>query len=291
MTTTHIASNYETYLQAVKSIVASGTLGDFRRNPEYCKILEHVSKEHGAEYVRLIDHLFKELGHGQGFALLMSCLVASNDQNGAPVRYCYEFLNIMPDRGATYSLPIAASPTSLRYLYHSLLIADHIKTVFPQFFADVKAMKAMKCEDGVDIVEVGGGYGGLCYSLLHNAALLGVSIRSYTIIDLEPATQLQRMFHRKMSVLGVEYLAAEKFLSTGRNEYYAKDVFLISNYCYSEIDQNLQRVYRDKLFPAVKHGFMVWNNSVGPNAENLPFDFTAEPERPLTGEHNLFVRF
>lgn len=160
-----------------------------------------------------------------------------------------------------------------------------------KFFGDISAMKAMKCEDGVDIVEVGGGYGGLCYSILHNAALLGISIRSYTMIDLEPVTQLQRMFHRKLSMLGVKYLAADKFLSTGHNEHCAKDVFLVSNYCYSEIGQDLQRLYRDKLFPSVKHGFMVWNNSVGPNPENLPFEFTAEPERPLTGEHNLFVRF
>jgi len=71
------------------------------------------------------------------------------------------------------------------------------------------------------------------------------------------------------------------------------DVFLISNYCFSEINSYNQKNYIDILFPKVKHGFIIWNH--------IPlYNFgkeiiKVESERPVTGckdgNSNLFVFF
>jgi hypothetical protein len=270
----HIASDYSEYSQLVKQIVASGSLTGFRQNPIYRKILEHVSKHEGDEYAKLISDYVKDPDQAPMEILSNICVLLSSFGN--PELYDFAI------KSSTSSVVsnIRASPTALRYLYHSILIAQHIRKCYP---------------DGkpVDIVEVGGGYGGLCMAILHNAYMLGIVVRSYTIIDLKEVTELQKMVHDRLSFLGVRYLDANHFGAEFANDASSRNgnTYIVSNYCYSEISQSLQAEYRRVLFPSISHGFMVWNSSVQPNSENLPFQFTTETERPLTGEHNKFVYF
>ena len=65
-------------------------------------------------------------------------------------------------------------------------------------------------------------------------------------------------------------------------------MFLISNYCFSEIPGNLQKEYIAKLFPKVSHGFMAWNHIP---VYNFGFDIKEEVEFPKTGSYNKYIYF
>jgi hypothetical protein len=136
-----------------------------------------------------------------------------------------------------------------------------------------------------DIVEVGGGYGGLCLALHHFAGKYDVTINSYTIIDLPEISELQKMYLKAAN----PSIHAEFEVSSTFGENITKtNMFLISNYCFSEIDNSLQKKYIHTLFPKVSHGFMAWNNIP---VYDFGFSMTQEKEYPFTGEHNKYIRF
>src|SRR5437867_3383634 len=97
---------------------------DFRRNPVYNEILEHVSEQQGKEYLDLIAR-DADLRHAiDRFKL--------NDSYGNPRTYAYASIGTI-------------SPSTLRYV---------------KVLADLKAH--FKSLDGLDICEIGVGYGGQC---------------------------------------------------------------------------------------------------------------------------------
>jgi hypothetical protein len=170
-----------------------------------------------------------------------------NDLYGEPKKCEYSFGTV--------------SPTSLRYILHANLILDCIK-------------------EPVDIVEIGGGYGGLCLALYHFGKTF---IKSYTIVDLDSASRLQNMYLSKHS-LHINYKSSSTYGSDIENT----NMFLISNYCFSEIDSVHQKKYIETLFPKVSHGFMAWNMIP---LYDFGFHYTSEVEYPLTGPNNLYVKF
>ena len=62
-------------------------------------------------------------------------------------------------------------------------------------------------------------------------------------------------------------------------------MFLISNYCFSELSSLNQDSYRQILFPKIANGFIVWNA-----VPLFDFGFPAqvEPEVPNTGDWNKY---
>jgi hypothetical protein len=67
------------------------------------------------------------------------------------------------------------------------------------------------------------------------------------------------------------------------------DLFLISNYCFSEISKDKQDSYIQKLFPKVSHGFICWNMIP---VYDFGFYTHVEPEIPNTaGPMNKYVYF
>jgi hypothetical protein len=65
-------------------------------------------------------------------------------------------------------------------------------------------------------------------------------------------------------------------------------MFLVSNYCFSEISTEFQKKYIDTLFPKISHGFMAWNNSP---TYYFGFEIKEEIEYPKTGNFNRYVYF
>ena len=57
----------------------------------------------------------------------------------------------------------------------------------------LKYIKEFDLKD-LNIIEIGGGYGGLCYYLKNIAELYNINISSYTIFDLEFVNNLQNNF-------------------------------------------------------------------------------------------------
>jgi len=96
---------------------------NFRRNPIYNQILEHISKELGDEYLKIIS--------SDPDVLKMINVLKNNDNYGNPRTYAYSV--------GTFS------PTTLRYIKVLVDIKNIFKTV-----------------DNFNICEIGGGYGGQC---------------------------------------------------------------------------------------------------------------------------------
>jgi hypothetical protein len=225
-------------------------LGDFKSSHIFQGILEHVSLEQGNEYLYYIKKITEITDHD----IQQYCHL--NDMYGGGIKHNFGF--------------ITTSPSNLRYILHSYLILRHIQS--------------LNLND-VDIVEVGGGYGGLCLAINYFSKLYNINIKSYTIIDLPELIRLQNMYLSKHSLsFPLTYLNAFN---------YGKDIdmsnmFLISNYCFSEISAEHQRNYINFLFHKVSHGFMAWNHIP---LYNFGFSYRYEVEYPLTGSTNNYVYF
>merc|ERR1712110_1332079 len=101
-----------------------------------------------------------------------------------------------------------------------------------------------------DIAEIGGGYGGQALAL-HLAAPY---IRSYTIFDLPVVGQLQRRF------LSHFPLQLEKTMFSTLDDLQDQHFDLcISCFAYSELTDDLRKVYDDKLFAHCERGFVLDN--------------------------------
>jgi hypothetical protein len=97
--------------------------------------------------------------------------------------------------------------------------------------------------------------------------------------------KLQRLYLSKASAsLNVNFVDASSYGEQIGN----KDLFLISNYCFSEISSENQKGYIQNLFPKVSHGFMTWNFIP---VYNFKPDIKVEAEYPLTGRDNKYIYF
>lgn len=242
--------DYSPYSNYVESIIQSGNLTSFKSHPNYNYMLEHVSKIQGDKYLYFI----KSMTNITEDEIKQFCMI--NDSLGNPVR-------------SDFGL-VVASPSSLRYILHSYLIIKHILSLnLPS----------------IDIVEIGGGYGGLSLAIHHFSEKYGIKINSYTIIDLPSITKLQDMYLNSVAPsLKVNFVDATSFGEgiTKQNN------FLVSNYCFSEISGDFQKKYIDTLFPKVSHGFMAWNMIP---TYYFGFEFKEELEYPKTGDYNRYVYF
>jgi hypothetical protein len=213
--------DYRIYIDYVEKICKDDDLSNFKCNENYKWVLEHVDKDTGASYIKYINKLsnisFNEI---QGYCLM-------NDIIGNPDKSDYYF--------------ITTSPTNMRYILHSHIILTYLKSLnLPS----------------IDIVEVGGGYGGLCLAINYFCEKYNIQINSYTIIDLPAVSTLQKKYISLVNPkLSINYLDSTTFGSTLETN----NMFLISNYCFSEIADDLQKQYIQHLFPKVSHGFMAWN--------------------------------
>jgi hypothetical protein len=247
-----IHSLYTTYTNYVNSIVQFNDLTNFKNNPAYTYMLEHVNESLGHQYLKLIKETF---GLSDIDILLYSC---TNDSIGNPKKYSY--------------LGVDVSPSSLRYIFQAMLILKHFQS---------------QEQTTIRIVEIGGGYGGLCLAVNYCLKFFpGLIIRQYNIIDLESPTKLQAKYlsHHKLSFPVHTHLAE----TYGSDIDAGDDLYLISNYCFSEIDISLQSKYISTLFPKIKHGFITWNNIP---LYDIGKKVTFEEEYPKTGPMNLYVRF
>lgn len=241
---------YKRFTDYVEKIVATQNLVWFKGVPDFQYMLEHVSGRVGQDYVSLLESTPITTEQIQTYCRI-------NDRIGAPMKTPYSFG--------------AVSPTSLRYLYHAHLALTHFK--------------ASVGGGPFHIVEVGGGYGGLCLAISFLASSYGVQIASYTIVDLDPIGALQKLYLAEHSLeFPVEFVSA---LTYGR-DIQAQPLALISNYCFSEIQEEHRQRYIEELLPKTSAGFLAWNNiDVYPIGKTL----RVEMERPMTGAKNRFVYF
>jgi len=213
-------------------------------------MLEHVNKKQGDEYIYYI----KNKTNITEQEIIDFCKI--NDSIGNPNKEDFGFL--------------ICSPSSLRYIFHAHLILTLLSSLnLPS----------------IDIVEIGGGYGGLCLAIQHFSKKYNISINSYSIIDLHIISNLQKLYLSKLvPSLNIDYVDASTFGSCISKQ----NMFLVSNYCFSEISKENQEKYIENLFPKVSHGFIAWNNIP---LYHFGFKYMEEIEYPKTGPYNKYIRF
>jgi len=253
-----MAANYEDYCNYLQS---NSTFAEFKQHSHYRVILEHVSVDEGYRYLSLIETEYDiPLEHIEKF-------ITMNDTYGNPIKESFV--------SGKYNVTILCSPTSLRYIYHSLVILKYYETTKLR-----------------EIVEVGCGYGGLCLAINYFADLLHIPIDKYHLIDLPDVCHLITHYlskHESTIKIPFETYESSTFGRTIKSE----NLFLISNYCFTEIDDEYRNNYCDNLLPKVKNGFMVWQTDFFPS---LSTDILKKnivsfvEERPKTSE-NYFVYF
>ena len=256
------SSQYDNYC----SFLSECNFEDFKISNQYCGILEHVTKELGDEYLQMIDSEF-DISHADvvNFSNI-------NDCYGNPKKYTFF--------SEKHKKIVTCSPSSLRYIYHGLLILQYYKNT-----------------ELHEIVEIGCGYGGLCLSINYFSKLLQINITKYHLIDLpEVCNLIDYYLHKNAENITIPF---QTYKSNNYGEDVpSKELFLISNYCFTEIDEIHRNNYCEKLLTNVKRGFILWQtcacslDHVHKLQKNI---LHIELERPQTCVHstnlNKFVYF
>jgi hypothetical protein len=198
---------------------------DFKSNNEYTQILENLGKYYGNLYLDQLKKQFPKFFYKNKKYLIDVCEI--NDLYGKPKKR--PFASFVP-----------CSSTNLRYILHSLLILT--------FMTNHKL-------NNIDIIEIGGGYGGLSLFMHKISPLFKINITSYTIIDLPEISLLQKTY-----LDALDMSKNMHFYNINNYKNLKENSFLISNYAYSEIAIELQQEYTEKILnPYISYGFLVWN--------------------------------
>jgi len=184
----------------------------FRRSPGIREIVEGVPTCVGRGYH---DKLLAKVG--EEVLEIEWERITENDKHGNP-----ELLELRPHRHA--------ASTTMRYAWNVTDMDAHGVVL-----------------DGADVVEVGGGYGGLC-RMIHAYH----KPRSYTIIDLPEALPLAR---RYLAEYGIE----PTLVSCYDYEQVPIDTF-ISNYALTELTKDVQDDYVNKLMTRAACGYVTFNS-------------------------------
>lgn len=245
---------YEKYVKCVeKELEKNINEMTFKSLPDYKYMLEHVSPTQGYQYLQYIINDYSKIYNDNKKYIIDICYL--NDKYGVPDKF--DFKNF-----------IFTSPTNIRYIYQSFKILNYMKKINT---------------NNIDIIEIGGGYGGLCFFIHNFSKLFNINIASYTIFDLPIITKLQKIYTSSLNINIIVFDITNTFNVSNNS-------FLISNYAFSEIDINIQKIYKDKLFKFIDHGFLCWNNIPLYSFINDK-KIESEREYPLTGEKNLYVYF
>jgi len=249
---------YNSYLDFIKNIKKENIQTEgFKSNSNYQSILEHVSKDDGEKYLYLIEKEFDNLN----FSNIKEYLNL-NDAYGLPILFEYKNKN---------EEIFHCSSTSLRYTYHALIILQNYKN-----------------SKRKTIVEVGCGYGGLFLALWYFSKLLNIEIEHYYFIDLEPVGKLISFYldlHK--TNISIKYSICSAALYGSDIE--DTNLFLISNYCFTEIESIHRNNYIKNLIPKCKSGFIIWQTVFGydiSEANSFLNVKSVEEERPQTSSKN-----
>lgn len=183
-------------------------MATFKSAAAYTAILEHVTERQGQAYLDWITERAPDL-------LARLPEVRRNDEVGSPAVFDY------PPHGRF-------SPTTLRYV---------------KVFAELRALFGDL--DGMEVGEIGGGYGGQAFV----ASLLSAP-RRWTIIDLPETAALQGAYLMRHGVRGVD-----TFSEIADREY----DLVVSNYAFSECFRPVQEEYVERMLQRSARGYLTCN--------------------------------
>jgi putative sugar O-methyltransferase len=178
----------------------------------------------------------------------------TNDSVGSPIKYTYQNIG-------------EVSPTTLRYIK---VLGDIITN--------------LNDLNDSDIVEIGCGYGGQSKIILDT-----YNVKSYTFIDLPEVLDLTKKYLSRFGV-DMSKLIFKDINSITENEKY--DLF-ISNYAYTECEENIREIYFNKILSKSKMGYLTSNflskETMDNEVINRIKNATTIEERPYTGDKNFII--
>jgi hypothetical protein len=260
----NIESIYIDYVKFIQTITHENiNNSNFKQKSEYTTILEHVSYDLGQKYANLIETEFIDISIEN-----INNYVRLNDYIGNPVKYDFKIKNEI----------IHASPSSLRYIYHSLIILKHFEY-----------------KGNNSIVEVGGGYGGLFLAIDFFSQILNIHINNYYIIDLIDIGNLIKIYlskHNNIIKTNYSIENADLYGDTIKDD----KLFFISNYCFTEINEIHRIGYCNNLLNKVTSGFITWQTglvSIDKIKFYIKYDCHVKEESPQTSSEfkNYYVKF
>ena len=209
-----ISNNISSYLTCCKEASKNENLfNNFKQDSRYRQILEHVSDQEAKQYLQeLTVPILEVLKYLDSFK--------DNDKYGNPVLFEYDNIGII-------------SPTTIRYIKNTFDIVTYF---------DKEKIK--------NIVEIGGGYGGLC-KVLSSV----IDVDNYVVFDLQEVNELTQKYISKFDNLKDK---VQSFTLDQLTEIDGIDL-LISNYAFSEISSDIQNQYYDNVIKKSKNIYMVFN--------------------------------
>lgn len=247
--------NYSFYTDYIKTFINNDIeTWDFKSNIIYKGILEHIGYELGLQCLEVIKEKYSDFYDKYKSNLIE--LANKNDLYGKTDLCNYIDFCI-------------CSPSNMRYILHSLLILSFMK----------------KCNiNNIDIIEIGAGYGGLCFYIYNIAPLFNINIDSYSIFDLPEAMLLQEKYLNKLNITNVNFENLNNIKNLKKNS------FLISNYAYSEFNKEYRIEYTNSVLnPYTSYGFFAWNTFFPHNYKFVDDkNITIINEYPNTGDDKNF---
>jgi len=209
----------DNYIQLCESAVADDLIFDnFKSRPEFKTIMEHVPRDLGKAY---LDDI-----HRTNPSILReaSLFISANDSIGSPRKESYEEYDIE-----------GMSPTTARYMK----VLSDLVTLYGTL-------------DNLNIVEIGGGYGGLALVISKK-----YNFRNYYNIDLKEMAKLSKKYCLVSGLNNFHSVYPDQLDKLDN----VKIDLLISNYAYSECNHETQDIYNDKILSRSGRGYITHNTS------------------------------
>lgn len=266
---TSIADKTPYVYAAYEAALSDEAFATFKQNPHYQQVLEHMTKEDGQ---KILDYLWSLNDTTMNeYIIKITSEPHINDKFGSPNLVSYN---------KNYQIK-SISPSTIRY----------IKVLFDLENLDLLCENRDLVPSRLQIVEIGGGYGGQATVLWDwNKSL------EFTMIDLKEALALQRKY------LGNTIPNAKvNYISPIETEFLRESTFdlVISNYAFSECNREIQTKYIQDVIINCKHGYITWNFisqqhgidslSIEEFKAMLPFPINDMDEMPATGFNNKIL--
>ena len=253
--------DYNNYLKVCEMAINDEKIfNNFKRIRQYVDVLEHVSYKLGIEYLDvLFGRLKKYVPHLDWKSIMI------NDTIGNPRKNDFEQFMKKYVKLPHYIF----SPTTIRYIVTGLDILEYVEN---------------SKKKTLNIVEIGGGYGGQCKILYDMAKMFDITIESYGICDLTAAGKLQQKFLSNFKYINGKFIKYDDVCNNIIN--FDNIDLVISNYCLGEIAVDIQNTYIDTIVSKSKMAYFVWNSK---DINKKLKDYTKCIEIPQTGTCNKIL--
>lgn len=260
--------DYDTYSEVSKQASLDDNIfNNFKQNISYTYMLEQHWP--GTEHIGTLFYSKLEEKYKQLFIDLPWEKYQENDTvGGARVIEQPSLKKYVPNLPHYYF-----SHTTLRYILTSLNVISHLQKKYEQ-----------NTLSKIDIVEIGGGYGGQCKIMIDTLLYYNPEIEyTYTIIDLEEPSLLQRKYLDRLEVKNVTCSICTDY---EKNKEYD---LCISTYTIGEIPIEFQNEYVETIIKHCESAYFLWNvTPIPPSIENRSI---VRPESPLLTTNNKTVTF